>query len=85
MLSQIGGTTTRALTASDLTDPTTQFYAAAGATKAHDASDRVIYDTASGKLYYDADGQGGAAAVQIAMLGSSTHPALVFGDLQIIA
>jgi len=45
----------------------------------------VIYDTASGKLYYDADGQGGAAAVQIAQLGASTHPAMVFGDFQIIA
>jgi Ca2+-binding RTX toxin-like protein len=62
-----------------------EFYAAAGAKTAHDASDRVIYDTASGKLYYDADGQGGAVAVQVALLGASTHPALVFSDLQIIA
>jgi hypothetical protein len=45
----------------------------------------VIYDTASGKLYYDADGQGGAAAVQFAVLGSSNHPVLIYSDIQIIA
>lgn len=61
------------------------FYAAAGATKAQDATDRIIYNTTTGVLYYDADGLGGAAAVQVALLGTSTHPALVFGDLQIIA
>jgi Ca2+-binding RTX toxin-like protein len=61
------------------------FYAAAGATKAQDATDRVIYNTTTGILYYDADGTGGAAAVQVALLGASTHPALAYGDLQIIA
>ena len=61
-----------------------EFYAAAGAKTAHDASDRVIYDTTSGKLYYDEDGLGGHAAVQIAVLGASTHPALAYNDLQII-
>ena len=63
----------------------TDFYAAAGATKAQDANDRIIYDTTTGKLYYDADGIDGLAAVQVAQLGASTHPALVFSDLQIIA
>jgi len=62
-----------------------EFYAAAGAKAAHDASDRVIYDTASGKLFYDADGQGGAAAVQVALLGSATHPVLIYSDIQIVA
>ncbi len=38
--------------------------------RAHDASDRIIYDTDTGKLYYDADGNAlnGVAAVQIAIL-----------------
>jgi hypothetical protein len=53
------------------------FDAAAGATKAHDVTDQVFY--------YDADGLGGVGAVQVALLGASTHPALVFSDLQIIA
>jgi hypothetical protein len=34
-------------------------------------------------LYYDADGQGGSAAVQIALIGG--HPALAYTDIQIIA
>ncbi|WP_180355838.1 hypothetical protein [Aliirhizobium smilacinae] len=41
------------------------FYAG---TAAHDSSDRIIYDKSSGKLFYDADGKGGAAAIQFAQL-----------------
>ena len=36
--------------------------------KAHDASDRIIYDSKKGALYYDADGTGAAAQIQIATL-----------------
>jgi len=61
------------------------FYAAAGATTAHDATDRLIYNTTTGILYYDADGKGGAAAVELALLGASTHSTLVYGDFLIIA
>ena len=62
-----------------------EFYAAAGAHSAHDASDRIIYDTTTGKLFYDADGIGGAAAVLFATLGEGTHPQLVFSDIAIYA
>ncbi|MGO4705215.1 hypothetical protein AB4072_05475 [Microvirga sp. 2MCAF38] len=41
------------------------FYAG---TKAHDDSDRIIYDKKKGVLWYDADGTGSKAAIQIGQL-----------------
>jgi Ca2+-binding RTX toxin-like protein len=45
------------------------FYANAGATSGHDTTDRFVYNTTSGALYYDADGSGKNVAVQIALIG----------------
>jgi Ca2+-binding RTX toxin-like protein len=39
--------------------------------KAHDASDRVIYDKNSGVLYYDPDGTGSAKAVAFATISKN--------------
>ncbi|MBH2037303.1 MAG: M10 family metallopeptidase C-terminal domain-containing protein [Pseudomonadales bacterium] len=61
-----------------------QFWSAAGAIKGHDADDRMVYNTTSGALYYDADGSGNGAAVQIALLGMTTHPTLGHNDFSII-
>ncbi|GGD95783.1 hypothetical protein GCM10011390_13230 [Aureimonas endophytica] len=58
------------------------FHAAAGGL-AHDASDRVIYDTKSGDLFYDADGSGGGAAVRFAHLEPGL--ALTAADFLLIA
>ena len=54
---------------------------------ANDASDRIIYEQSSGKLYYDADGSGSGsgAQVQIAVLGASSHPSLAATDFLIVA
>jgi Ca2+-binding RTX toxin-like protein len=51
-------------------------------TAALDADDRIIYDSATGALYFDADGVGGVAMVQFATL--TGHPALVAGDFTVI-
>ena len=50
-------------------------------TAAQDADDRIVYDTTTGALYYDADGQGGQAAVEVALLAG--HPALTAADIDI--
>src|SRR3954470_23892370 len=49
-----------------------RFYAAPGATAGHDADDRIIYNTATGQLFYDADGNGPGAAQLIATLQSGS-------------
>ena len=39
----------------------------------HDASDRIIYDPATGRVLYDADGTGAAAAVEVAKIGANLN------------
>jgi Ca2+-binding RTX toxin-like protein len=50
---------------------TDTFVSGANIVQAQDANDRIIYDTSSGKLYYDADGVGGTAATHFATLSNS--------------
>jgi Ca2+-binding RTX toxin-like protein len=51
-------------------------------TKAQDADDRIIYDPATGALYFDADGSGAAAMVQFATLNGL--PVITASDFVII-
>ncbi|WP_405198033.1 tandem-95 repeat protein [Brachymonas sp. G13] len=45
----------------------------------------ILYNTSTGALYYDADGTGGTAPVQFAILGTGTqHPTLSVADFVII-
>jgi Ca2+-binding RTX toxin-like protein len=61
-----------------------EFYAAANAVRGVDPLDRIIYNTNSGALYYDADGSGNGAAIQVALIGNPAQTTLVAGDFQII-
>ncbi len=55
-------------------------------TSGQDGTDRIVYNTVTGVVYYDADGSGAGAAVQVALIGvSAPHPALLYTDIQIIA
>jgi serralysin len=59
-----------------------RFWAAAGATAGHDANDRLVYNTSTGSLYYDADGSGSGAAQLIATL--LNNPAIAATDIAVI-
>jgi Ca2+-binding RTX toxin-like protein len=59
-----------------------RFYAAAGATGGHDADDRLVYNTSTGQLYYDADGSGGGAAQLVATLQGA--PGVAAADIWVI-
>ena len=56
-----------------------QFYIGAAA---HDATDRIIYNSATGAVFFDPDGTGSAAPVQFAQL--STGLGLTASDFQVI-
>lgn len=59
-----------------------RFLAAAGATSGQEADDRVIYDTSTGNLYYDADGSGGGEAQLVASFAG--NPAIAATDITVI-
>jgi Ca2+-binding RTX toxin-like protein len=58
------------------------FVSGAGLTSAQDADDRIVYNTTTGALFFDADGVGGAAAIQFAILDN--HAALTNADFVVI-
>jgi Ca2+-binding RTX toxin-like protein len=51
---------------------------------AADGNDYVLYNTTTGVLSYDVDGNGAGTAVQIATVGIGIHPALTQADFVVI-
>ena len=55
-----------------------------GLSNALDADDRLVFDTSSGKLYYDADGAGGVDAIQFAQMGAQVIATLSAADFLVV-
>jgi Ca2+-binding RTX toxin-like protein len=55
-----------------------RFHSANGATQGHDATDRLIYNSGNGDLWYDADGNGSGTSVLVATLPRDTGGAEVY-------
>lgn len=61
---------------------TAAFRSGVGVTMAGDADDRIIYNLATGDLYYDADGSGGVASIRFAVIENKA--ALTAADFLIV-
>ena len=60
------------------------FYASANASMGNDADDRIIYNTTTRAIYYDADGSGSVEAVQFAIVGTPLPPNISFTDFVVV-
>jgi Ca2+-binding RTX toxin-like protein len=62
--------------------PSSSYFRANATGTAQDANDFIVYETGTGKLFYDADGSGAGVAIQFAVLAG--HPAITDADFVVI-
>lgn len=74
VFTQLGATATGTINAA--------YFKANATGRAADNNDYIVYETDTGKLFYDADGNGAAASLQIALLGNK--PALTYADFVLV-
>ena len=60
-----------------------EFFCANDSGTAQDDNDYIVYETDTGKLWYDADGNGAGQAAQLAVLGTKAHPQLTAADFYV--
>jgi len=61
-----------------------QFVSGAGVVAGADATDRIAYDTTTGQLFYDSDGNGAAAPVLLATFTGAPVPLLTVANFTVI-
>jgi len=57
------------------------FISGTNITNASSTGQHLLYNSSTGFLYYDADGAGAGTGVQVALIGTTTHAALVSTDI----
>ena len=60
------------------------FFSGSSVNETTNTGQHVLYNSTTGALYYDADGIGSGAAVEIALIGTSIHPTIISTDFLII-
>lgn len=74
----------KAVTAKGVAISASDFLSGTNITASANTGAHLLYDSDSGSLYYDADGAGDGSAVQVALLGSGTHPSLSAADILVV-
>lgn len=60
------------------------FFSGASVNESSSTGQHLLYNSSTGALYYDADGSGSAAAIEIGLIGTTSHPVITSTDFLVI-